>query len=513
MAKRVFLIVLDSLGIGALPDAARYGDTGANTLRTLCTKSDRLMIPNLYKLGLFNVDGVAGVCGEPAETPLASCVRLSEKSTGKDTTIGHWELSGVVSKNPLPVYPKGFPPEIIAEFEQRTGVGTLCNKPYSGTEVIKDYGQEHIDTGKLIVYTSADSVFQIAAHEEHFGLEKLYAACEIARELLLEPHGVGRVIARPFKGENPNFVRTENRHDYSLTPPEDTMMDILAGSGKDVIAVGKISDIFGGRGVTKAIKTKNNADGMAKTMEMTQTDFHGLCFVNLVDFDMVYGHRNDIDGYAEALSAFDMWLGKFLTCLKQDDLLIITADHGCDPGHPGTDHSREYISALIYGKGKCAVNHGTQCGFDFVAKTVLQALLDPIDEKKLVAHAMEARRKSYSPYSGYKVGAALLLKSGEIVTGCNVENAAYTPTCCAERTAIFKAVSEGHLDFSAIAVVCGPGEEPEGYGSPCGVCRQVMLEFCDPETFLVIMAKNEDDFLIKTLGELVPHSFTPKDLE
>ncbi|HPD01740.1 MAG TPA: phosphopentomutase [Eubacteriales bacterium] len=364
---RVFLIVLDSVGIGAMPDAAEYGDAGSDTLSAIA-KSPKFDVPNLKKLGLFNIEGVNA--GEKSKAPLATVARLKEKSKGKDTTIGHWELAGVVSERPFPTYPNGFPPEIINEFERRAGRKTLCNRPYSGTEVIKDFGREHMSSGALIVYTSADSVFQIAAHEDIVPPEELYRYCETARQILSGEHAVGRVIARPFKGEYPDFKRTENRHDFSLAPPATTMLDRLKDKGLDVVGIGKIYDIFAGRGITEKIHSKTNAEGMEALSRMAERRFNGLCFANLVDFDMLYGHRNDIDGYAAALSAFDLWLDGFINNLKEDDMLIITADHGCDPSTPSTDHSREYVPYLRFSKKLPPQNLGTVEGFDFVAKTI-----------------------------------------------------------------------------------------------------------------------------------------------
>jgi len=367
--KRVFLIVLDSVGIGAMPDAHLYGDENCSTLNSV-SKSRFFDIRNMKRLGLFNIDGVT--CGEKEKNPLGAFARMAELSKGKDTTIGHWEISGIESKAPLPTYPNGFPYEIISEFERITGRKVLCNKPYSGTEVIKDYGEEHIKTGDLIVYTSADSVFQVAAHENVVPLEKLYEYCEIARNLLTGKHAVGRVIARPFVGEFPNFKRTANRHDFSLEPPEITMLDQLANSGKDVIAVGKIVDIFADRGVTDFVRTKDNNDGIERTLEIMKMEFEGLCFVNLVDFDMVYGHRNDVDGYARALTNFDKALEGIIRNLKNDDLLMITADHGCDPGDISTDHSREYTPLLMYGNSlRNNVNLGTRGTFSDIGATIL----------------------------------------------------------------------------------------------------------------------------------------------
>ncbi len=367
MAKRVFLIVLDSVGIGALPDAAEWGDEGSHTLNSIRAHS-AFSCPNLEKMGLFCVEGI----GEKTVDPTASYARMAEASKGKDTTIGHWEIAGVYSPKPLPTYPNGFPQEIITEFEKRTGRGVLCNAPYSGTEVIKEFGEEHIRTGKLIVYTSADSVFQIAAHEDIVPVETLYEYCQIARDLLQGEHGVGRIIARPFEGEYP-FKRTARRHDYSLTPPSKTMPDVLKEKGYDVISVGKIFDIFAGRGFTESYPTTGNENGMDKTMGIAKRDFSGLCFVNLVDFDMTYGHRNDVEGYAKAMTAFDKRLGELLPLLKEDDLLIITADHGCDPATPSTDHSREYTPMLAYGvKIRRGVDLGTRATFADIGATVLE---------------------------------------------------------------------------------------------------------------------------------------------
>ncbi len=365
--KRVFLIVLDSLGAGAMPDAASFGDAGAHTLKS-CYQTGNLHIPTLKKMGLGNITGLEFLGGEPA--PLAAYGRMAERSNGKDTTTGHWEIAGLVSEKPMPTYPNGFPEEIIDEFKKRTGRGVLCNKPYSGTQVIQDYGDEHVKSGDLIVYTSADSVFQIAAHEDVVPVETLYAYCRIARELLCGEHAVGRVIARPFVGENGAYTRTANRHDFSLQPPEGTMLDALKTAGKAVIAVGKITDIFAGRGVTETIITHGNNEGMQVTAQASGRAFEGLCFTNLVDFDMVYGHRNNAVGYTEALNAFDCWLGSFLKQLKAEDLLIITADHGCDPGDVSTDHTREYVPLLMVGNGITPHDMGTRTTFADVAATV-----------------------------------------------------------------------------------------------------------------------------------------------
>ena len=370
--KRVFLIILDSVGIGEMPDAERYGDKGSNTVRA-CSKNKNFSMPNMRKMGLFNIEGMDYKESEPE--PTASFARMEEISNGKDTIIGHWEIAGIESKKPLPTYPNGFPKELIEKFENLTGKKAICNKPYSGTEVIKDYGRESVETGSLIVYTSADSVFQIAAHEEVIPKEELYKYCRIARDMLCGDHAVGRVIARPFIGEFPNYIRTTNRHDFALVPPEKTMLDFVKESGKEVIAVGKISDIFAGRGITEKILTKGNADGINKTLEVMDRNFEGLCFVNLVDFDMLYGHRNDVSGYASALTYFDFRLREICDKLRDEDILIITADHGCDPTTDSTDHSREYTPMIIYGKViKPGVNLGTRRGFADTGATVLEYL-------------------------------------------------------------------------------------------------------------------------------------------
>ena len=374
MKKRVFLIVLDSMGIGEMPDAEIWGDQGSNTLGAI-RHLPVFSCPNLARLGLFNIKGVGG----GVAFPMASFARMREASAGKDTTIGHWEIAGIISQKPLPTYPNGFPSDVITAFEQRVGRGTLCNKPYSGTEVIRDYGEAHMRTGKLIVYTSADSVFQIAAHEEIVPVEELYRICEIARELLQGEHAVGRVIARPFAGSYP-FVRTPRRHDYSLLPPTDTMADILAANGFDTISVGKIYDIFAGKGFSESFRTADNTDGMEQTLALALRDFEGLCFVNLVDFDAVYGHRNNAEGYAAAMTAFDTQLDVLLKNLHPNDLLLITADHGCDPSTPSTDHSREYTPLLIFGETvRGGVDLGTRPTFADIGATVLDYFGLPTD--------------------------------------------------------------------------------------------------------------------------------------
>ena len=367
--KRAFVIVLDSYGIGREPDAPEFGDDVCNTLKSIVA-SPKYDTPNMKKLGLFNIDGVG--CGTPEAQPIGSFARLRELSRGKDTTTGHWELAGIVSEQPMPTYPDGFPADLIAKLEEAFGKKILCNKPYSGTAVIHDYGQEQEKTGGLIVYTSADSVFQIAANEKDVPVEELYGYCKTARKILQGKHGVGRVIARPYIGEYPNYTRTSRRHDFSLDPTGDTMLDALARKGLATIGVGKISDIFAGRSVSRSLGiNKDNNDGMEKTLKLMDEDFTGLCFVNLVDFDMQYGHRRNVDGYAAAATAFDKQLGEFMGKMKDDYVLMITADHGCDPGAPGTDHTREYVPLLIYGKNiKAGVNLGTYPTFAMLGATI-----------------------------------------------------------------------------------------------------------------------------------------------
>ena len=371
--KRVFLIVLDSFGIGAMPDSEKFGDVNVNTLAA-CASSPELNIPNMVAAGLGNIDGVS--CLSKVENASGAFARLTEKSMGKDTTIGHWEIAGVISPEPLPTYPNGFPEEVLKAFEEATGRGCLCNLPYSGTDVIRDYGQQQLDTGKWIVYTSADSVFQVAAHEELIPLDELYDACHKARNILRGKHGVGRVIARPFVGDSVNgFKRTSNRHDYSLEPPRATMLDAIKAAGLDSIAVGKIHDIFAGYGDTEYVYNKSNANGMEHALRYADQDFHGLCFVNLVDFDMQFGHRRDIPGYARALNEFDAWLPSLLEKLGEEDVVMITADHGCDPAYTATtDHTREYVPLLVLGKTVKPVNLGTRKSFADIAATVTDLL-------------------------------------------------------------------------------------------------------------------------------------------
>lgn len=366
MMKRVFLIVLDSFGIGEMPDAEAYGDINVNTLRSV-SKSPYFHMEHMRDMGLFQIDGV-GV-GEKTEHPTAAYARMTERSRGKDTTIGHWEIAGIYSPKPLPTYPNGFPEEVLEEFRLRTGRDILCNKPYSGTQVIADYGDEHVRTGKLIVYTSADSVFQIAAHEDVVPVEQLYDYCRIARQILQGEHGVGRVIARPFVGESGHYTRTPRRHDFSLLPPAVTMLDQLKAAGKDVIAVGKIQDIFVGKGITEHVYTSGNAEGIQRTLEYLDKDFEGLCFINLVDYDMLYGHRRDVDGYAKALAYFDEKLPEIQAHMRPEDILMITADHGCDPAYTKTtDHTREYTPFLMYGAPVVPGNRGTRPAFPILVR-------------------------------------------------------------------------------------------------------------------------------------------------
>ena len=377
MSKRVFLIVLDSVGCGEAPDAELFGDCGSDTLGS-CAASGLLDVPNMAKLGLFNIEGTSFRNPDKVSPDkIAGCyARAQEQSMGKDTTVGHWEMAGMISHSPLPTYPDGFPQEIIEKLEAAWGRKIICNKPYSGTDVIRDYGQEHIDTGAIIVYTSADSVLQIAAHEDIIPLEKLYEMCRIARnDILTGEHAVGRVIARPFIGERGNYTRTPRRHDFSLLPPGDTMLDVLKAGGRDVIAVGKINDIFAGKGITEYVYTSGNAEGIERTLEYLDKDFDGLCFINLVDYDMLYGHRRDVEGYAAALTYFDEKLPAILGKLRRDDALLITADHGCDPSYTRTtDHTREYTPMILFGEKIKPENLGTRKTFADIAATALDFL-------------------------------------------------------------------------------------------------------------------------------------------
>ncbi len=372
-SRRAIIIVLDSVGIGALPDAADYGDAGTNTLAHVAEAVGGLRLPNLAAMGLGNIGAIAGVA--LVKDPNASFGKMAELSAGKDTTTGHWEMMGVVTRRPFPTYPNGFPEEIIREFERRIGRGTLGNKVASGTEIIKQLGEEHIRTGCPIVYTSADSVFQIAAHEEVVPVDELYEMCLIARGMLVEPHNVQRVIARPFVGKPGAFARTPRRRDFALQPPSDTLLDKITSAGGEVIGIGKIEDIFCGRGITRAIHTGSNAEGIEATITEIEAGAGDVIFANLVDFDMLWGHRNDARGYADALEDFDRSLPSILDALKTDDVLIITADHGCDPTTPGTDHTREYVPLLVYGPSLArGVNLGTRGSFCDVAATLAEWL-------------------------------------------------------------------------------------------------------------------------------------------
>ncbi len=526
--KRVFLIVLDSFGIGAAPDAEAFGDADSDTLAS-CVRSDKFNAPNLTKLGLFAIDGQKEKAPQGASGEILGAVaRLRELSNGKDTTIGHWEMAGIVSEKPLPTYPNGFPSEIIEKFKEATGRGVLCNLPYSGTQVLADYGEEHLKIGDLIVYTSSDSVFQIAAHESIVPPEQLYEYCRMARKILVGDHAAGRVIARPFEGEAGAFSRTSRRHDFSLEPTEDTMLDSLKAEGYDVIGVGKIHDIFAGRGLTEYTYSESNADGLIKTSEIAKRDFRGLCFVNLVDFDSKFGHRRDIDGYANAISEFDAWLGGFLSEMREDDVLIITADHGCDPAYTKTtDHTREYVPMIMAGKCVKPMNIGTVKGFDTVAATVCAMLGsetvyeapgvagivtegDQPNVAQLLTLAEKARENAYVPYSHFKVGAALLARSGKVYLGCNVENAAYGSTICAERNAMTTAIAAGEREFTAIAVAGGI-DEPIEECVPCGSCRQFMSEF-SPSGDLLVITGSARRPNIYTIDMLLPFSFGGSDI-
>lgn len=372
MSKKTIVIVLDSVGIGGAEDAHQYGDEGSNTLKNTAAAVGGLNLPNLAQLGLGNLDDLKGVPAVPAAT--GSYGVMKEKSNGKDTTTGHWEMMGLCIDQPFPTYPHGFPASLIAEFEKQIGTRTLGNTVASGTVIIQELGPEHIKTGYPIVYTSADSVFQIAAHEKTVPLDTLYEYCRIARQLLTGENGVGRVIARPFAGEVGNFVRTSNRHDFSLEPGFN-ILDEIVKAGLEVSGIGKIKDVFGGRGVTESYSTKNNADGIERILEVLHKDFNGLIFVNLIDFDQLYGHRNNPPGYAGALEAFDRRLPEIMAAMGENDLLIITADHGCDPTTASTDHSREHVPLLVYGPQlKAGINLGKRSSFADLGLTVADHL-------------------------------------------------------------------------------------------------------------------------------------------
>jgi phosphopentomutase len=369
--RRIVLIVLDSVGVGAMPDWQAFGDDVASDTLGNCARLRPLRLPHLRELGIANIRPLEHL--PPADSPRAAFGRCALASPGKDTTTGHWEMAGIILEKPFPLYPHGFPRELMREFERRIGRGTLGNKPASGTEIIKELGAEHMSTGKPIVYTSADSVFQIAAHEEVIPIAELYRICELARELLAGEHEVGRVIARPFVGAPGSFTRTANRHDYAVPPPEGMLLDVLARQGAPVVSVGKIADVFLGRGVSASFKTKSNADGMAKTIEALETAKSGLIWANLVDFDMLYGHRNDAEGYSRALEEVDAWLPRLESALAEDDLAIITADHGCDPTTPSTDHTREYVPLLAFGpRVSAGVDLGTRASLADIGATAAE---------------------------------------------------------------------------------------------------------------------------------------------
>lgn len=373
MVDRIIWIVLDSVGMGEMPDAEKYGDVGANTIGNVSKFLGGLKVPNMEKLGLGNIDNIKGL--NKIEKPIGCYGRFAEASNGKDTTTGHWEMAGVVSKNPFPTYPNGFPKEIIDEFEKAVGRKIIGNKPSSGTVILDELGEEHMKTGMPIVYTSADSVFQIAAHEDIIPLEELYDMCKKAREILKGEHAVARVIARPFIGQPGSFTRTPNRRDFSLVPPYDTVLDKIKKSGLNVMAVGKIEDIFSGKGITEAVHTKDNMDGVDQTINYMKEDKKGLIYTNLVDFDMKWGHRNDPESYGRGLEAFDIRLPEILELMKDTDVLLITADHGCDPTVPGTDHTREYVPFIAYGKGlKENINLGTRTTFADIGQTAAEFL-------------------------------------------------------------------------------------------------------------------------------------------
>lgn len=372
MINRVALIVLDSVGVGELPDASEYGDVGSNTVKNIYKNIQDFKLPNLEKLGLLNINGFEDI--KRSDEFISTIAKCNEKSKGKDTTTGHWEISGVTLEKPFPTYPNGFPDDVIEEFEKKVGRKVIGNCPASGTEIIKQLGDEHVNTGNLIVYTSADSVFQVASHEDVVPLDELYKICEIAREMLQGKHGVGRVIARPFTGESGNYTRTKNRKDFSLLPPKN-MLDYIVDANQEVYAIGKIEDIFVNRGITKSSHTSTNEDGINETIKALKDDFKGLIFTNLVDFDMMFGHRNDVEGYGNALKYFDDRLPEIMDNLRDDDLLIITADHGCDPTTPSTDHSREYIPLILYNKNiKKNNNLGTLETYACIGKTILDLL-------------------------------------------------------------------------------------------------------------------------------------------
>jgi len=372
MKNRFVIIVLDSVGVGELPDADKYGDRGSNTLGNIASAIEGFILPNMQGLGLGNIEGIKGFAHN--DQAIGCHGKMAEKSVGKDTTTGHWEMMGIISNKAFPVYPNGFPKEIIERFEREANTKILGNVAASGTEIIKQLGHEHVMTGYPIVYTSGDSVFQIAAHEDIIFIEKLYDMCSIAREILVGEHAVGRVIARPFTGSEGNYIRTDLRHDFSINPIHKTVLDFVYEKGLKVKAVGKIEDIFCKQGITDSVHIHNNMDGVDKTIEFMKEDFDGLIFTNLVDFDMLYGHRNDVTGYAKALKDFDNRLPEIIDSLRQNDILLITADHGCDPTTSSTDHSREYVPLLLYKKGmKSNINLGIRQSFSDIAATIAES--------------------------------------------------------------------------------------------------------------------------------------------
>ena len=372
MGKRAILIVLDSVGIGAAEDSCLYGDQACNTLKHIAYATGGLNLPNMQALGLGNLEDMSGV--EPVSAALGVYGKMMEKSKGKDTTTGHWEMMGIILDEPFPTFPHGFPPDLIKELERRIGRKTIGNIVASGTEIIASLGPQHVKTGYPIIYTSADSVLQIAAHEEVIPLEELYRICRITRDLMIGEYGVGRIIARPFTGQDGKFVRTPHRHDYSLEPGEN-ILDSIVAAGQKVIGIGKINDIFAGRGITETHSTENNRDGMQKIITFVKNDFEGLLFANLIDFDQLYGHRNDAKGYAQSLEEFDECLPELMQAMRPDDILFISADHGCDPTTPGTDHTREQVPLLIYGKQiKSGIALGVRLSFADLGQTIAEFL-------------------------------------------------------------------------------------------------------------------------------------------
>lgn len=377
--NRVILLVLDSVGIGALPDADKYGDVGSNTIANIANAVGGLKLPTLENMGLGNIHPINGV--REVDNPVAAYGKMAEMSPGKDTTTGHWEFVGIVLEEPFPTYLNGFPDKLIKEYEEKIGTKTLGNYAESGTVIIDKFGEEHQKTGYPIVYTSADSVFQIAAHEDVIPIERLYEICEIARKMLQGEHSVGRVIARPFEGEPGNYTRTGNRKDFSRLPESKIVLESMKDANLQVISVGKIYDIYSGIGITKSFKSKSNLDGLNTTLKLMKEEFSGLIMTNLVDFDMMYGHRNDVEGYAKALEETDGMLKMILVNMKEDDLLLVTADHGCDPTYPGNDHTREYVPILAYGKGVDPINLGVRESFTDIAATLVK-VFDLKDEYK-----------------------------------------------------------------------------------------------------------------------------------